>query len=107
MKKIIWVLLAVLIILSCSTTSYVREPDKLLDLKVKVVLFDTQQDLNNYINNKHSITEGYTRAGLSVWYTDDVNSCTIYLVKGTAKILEKHYGHELMHCIYGSFHKEL
>lgn len=36
-----------------------------------------------------------------------LDECTIFVVRGTTARLEGIYGHELMHCMYGTYHKEL
>lgn len=83
-----------------------KEPpvEQYTDIKLKVVLFDTEAKLNDYIQSNFNVTE-VNREGMAVWYLNDPeHECTLYLPRSITK--ESVYGHELMHCIYGSYHKE-
>jgi len=81
------------------------------DLHLNVKLFDNERELNHYIEDNFNANKQYTREGFSRWFVDTFegqpNECTIYVVRGTTGRLEGIYGHELMHCMYGTYHKEL
>lgn len=77
------------------------------NIKLNVMLFDTERGLNEYIHQNYQVTK-VEREGFSVWYKNDpTNECTILVLRGTEPSKERVYGHELMHCIYGTFHKEI
>lgn len=38
-------------------------------------------------------------------YNLDKNICTIHIVKPSKDYMPEHIGHELVHCIYGAWHK--
>lgn len=76
------------------------------EIKLSVKLFDNERELNQYIVDNFNVKDA-NRLGFSKWYLDDVNNeCTIYVVRGTKTSLQSTYGHEIMHCIYGTYHKE-
>lgn len=82
-------------------------PRESVALEVKV--FKNELELNRYL--KENFKTEATRAGFSRWYVNDPNNeCTIFVVdpRETRSLVhtEKTWGHELLHCVYGSFHKE-
>lgn len=81
------------------------------DIHLKVRLFDNERELNHYIESNFDVNKEYKREGLSRWYAQSfdgmLDECTIFVVRGTTERLESIYGHELMHCVYGTYHKEL
>jgi hypothetical protein len=81
------------------------------DIHLKVRLFDNERELNHYIESNFDVNKEYKRDGFSRWYAQSfdgmLDECTIFVVRGTTERLEGIYGHELMHCVYGTYHKEL
>lgn len=84
--------------------------EKFLD--IKVVAFETESDLHRYLQ-KNKLQKKKVK-GLAIWNIDARNpsvvyDCTIYVVD--PKGLKDNdrfetWGHELVHCVYGSFHEE-
>lgn len=111
MKKFIAIGLAillgpVLVLSACSDSNGTSKAQhERTEIVLKVKLFDTKRELNEYINSNFDLSP-VTRSGLARWYEPDpTNECTVYLVRGFQNE-ERTYGHELQHCIYGAFHKE-
>lgn len=81
------------------------------DIHLEVKLFDTEREMNNYIESNFNVSNQYAREGFSRWFVDTFegipDECTIFVVRGTTERLEAVYGHELMHCVYGTYHKEM
>jgi hypothetical protein len=78
-------------------------------VNLRIEVFDTKENLDQYISTHFKIREG-KREGMAYWYKNDPdNECTIYVPspKGISlKEAESIYGHEILHCIYGSYHIE-
>lgn len=81
-------------------------------LDIRVMTFKSQKSLQKYLTkNKMTLTEV---DGLAQWAhpkndLTKVKRCEIYVVepKGVKDYdVMKTWGHELAHCIYGSFHKK-
>jgi hypothetical protein len=81
-------------------------------LPIKVMVFDTESDLQRYLQ-KNRLQKKKVK-GFALWNIDSRNpervyDCTIYVVdpKGLRdKDRFETWGHELVHCVYGSFHEE-
>lgn len=78
------------------------------DIDLKIVLFDNKRDLNKHLqkygDKKFS---NYTVKGYSEW-SSTKPTCTLYLVKSEILVDDDNvttWGHELKHCVHGSFHK--
>lgn len=80
-----------------------------------VMVFDTESALNSYLTkNKIRKRDDLDVLGLAAWKAkkndlSSVSSCSIYVVrpKGLADSNRfETWGHELVHCVYGSFHEE-
>lgn len=103
----------ILLLMSCGDPSAVNSERTIeharTEIMLHVKLFDTNSQLNAFINKEYAgKTNDLTKSGFAMWYKDDpTGECTIYVVKGTSTSLQTDYGHEIMHCIYGSFHKEI
>ena len=77
---------------------------------IRVQTFSSQRQLNKHLKRK----EGDEVEGLAQWAhpKDDltkVKRCDIYVVepKGSRDYSQMEtWGHELMHCVYGSYHPE-
>lgn len=82
-------------------------------IDIKVTTFKTQSELNKFLKEKE-YNNGPDVEGLARWAhpKDDltvVSRCDIYVVepsgvRDTSDLST--WGHELAHCIYGSYHKE-
>lgn len=107
MKKIIIVLLGAIIAL----TSCIDNKTPVLEdfnregevLNITVKVYSDQKALLKS-------TEAYnttTQVGLTVWSNSD-NNCTIHVIKSDyiKSKQDETWGHELRHCVYGTFHKE-
>lgn len=95
---------AVLLLAACSGEKQEPEYER-TQIELHVHLFDTERELNDHVNKSYKVSPA-TRSGFAKWWKPDPkNECHVYLVRGL-KAQERNYGHELQHCIYGSFHKE-
>ena len=83
------------------------------EFPIKVISFESEPEMHKYFQ-KHKLQKKKV-LGMAVWDVDTndpdiVYGCTIYVVdpKGlTDSNRFETWGHELVHCVYGSFHKEL
>ena len=82
-----------------------------IDITIRVKTFPTNDALNKHVGRmEHG--PSYEVDGLAVWRVDaigNVKRCDIYVEKPKSKFDYKeqsNWGHELMHCIYGSYHKD-
>ena len=82
-----------------------------IDVIIRVKTFPTNDALNKHVGRmEHG--PSYEVDGLAVWRVDaigNVKRCDIYVEKPKSKFDYKeqsNWGHELMHCIYGSYHKD-
>lgn len=79
-----------------------------IDQTIKVTTYDSAIELNRAVED----TVGYKVDGVAFWRIDaigNVKRCDIHVVKPHSKFdynQQETWGHELMHCIYGSYHKE-
>lgn len=79
---------------------------------LKVIVFESERALNKHVE-KNNLAQSEV-LGLARWTAkkndlSSVSSCTIYVVdpKGLNDSNRfETWGHELVHCVYGSFHKE-
>lgn len=62
------------------------------EIELKINVYDTEEQLKREVGDK---------LGQAIWSPND-NKCEIWIVKWDMKTT----GHELHHCMYGSFHKE-
>ncbi len=72
-----------------------------VELLITVHVYDNKQELLE-ATKKYNTTK---EAGLAVWNNID-NKCDIYVVRPKSRNSNEHqtWGHELSHCVYGSFH---
>jgi len=62
------------------------------EIELKINVYDTEEQLQREVGDK---------IGQARWSPDD-NKCEIWIVKWDMETA----GHELHHCMFGSFHKE-
>ena len=113
-NKITIVALLALLLVSCDQPTGIKKTHDVTDqyVDIRVMTFKSQNALQKYLTkNKLTFDEV---DGLAQWAhpKDDmtkVNRCDIYVVEpsgvrdtGTLST----WGHELAHCMYGSYHKE-
>ena len=112
-KVIITAVLALLLV-SCDKPTGIKKTHDVTDqyVDIRVMTFETESQLNKFLKLKSY--SGQEVEGLARWAhpKDDmtkVKRCDIYVVEpsgvrdtGTLST----WGHELAHCIYGSYHKE-
>lgn len=55
-----------------------------------------------YSSEREAVQELDGRVGMAVWSPND-NKCTVHFAAGDMETA----GHELHHCVYGSFHSEV
>ena len=104
---------------SCSSTSN-KPPTKIngthnyenKEFVIKVMVHDSNAKLNKYIKTKYRKEyEGIPVEGFTTWYITkdmtDMDSCNIHVTRPRDEKNESEFitwGHELAHCIYGTFH---
>lgn len=84
------------------------------ELPITVMVFESNSDLNSYLRSKDLTQRESKVDGLALWSLNakdktEVMDCTIYVVepKGSQDYKKlTTWGHELVHCVYGSFHKD-
>jgi len=117
--KLAAVLLLAVTLLSCDNNARGPELVKTHDYSGKqfpitVMVFDSERALNNYIHSQKLLTRDEQVQGLALWSLNKndqsvMNHCTIYVVEPNGAKDYKElttWGHELVHCVYGSFHKD-
>jgi hypothetical protein len=73
-------------------------------LEVKINIYKTEHELQRAILNKGFKFDKFTN-GFAVYATTD-NYCEVFIVKNKKQLkTEQLLGHEIMHCMYGDFHK--
>lgn len=82
------------------------------EFNIKVTVHDTNRKLNRVVGRKYGeLNNGYSVEGFSIWYiTEDASemeTCELHVVRPEGP--EDNYefstwGHELAHCVYGTFH---
>ncbi|NDD84092.1 hypothetical protein EB118_17575 [bacterium] len=107
MKKLLMAL-AVL----CAAPSYAQQPSSdgyffrgdpkpvRVEFTVKVVEHLSRKDLR-----KTAESFGIKHSDVHAFSVIDGNVCTIHIIKPAKIYLPEHIGHELVHCIYGNWHK--
>lgn len=82
-------------------------------LEITVRVFANNKEFDKYMKDELGVRDRVKRDGLAEWFvrndTGEVVSCDIY-VKEIRSVNDKdrmyEWGHELAHCIYGTYHKE-
>ena len=95
-----------------SNTSYLERSHDAsgVDVVIRVTTFDNQALLNSGIQKLYPgrpAVEGF--AAWRIDTMDNVRRCDIYVEEPQSKrdlYQMEIWGHELMHCVYGSFHEE-
>jgi hypothetical protein len=110
--KTVTTILFALLIVSCDQGAGIKKTHDVTEeyIPIKVMTFSSQKDLQKYAEDNELILSDVE--GLAQWAhpVDDlskVKRCDIYVVEPRNSrdysTLET-WGHELAHCIYGSFH---
>ena len=77
---------------------------------ITVHTYDTKSELNKAIKDKTQ--HGQTVEGLALWFlgkeTSKMKRCEIHVVtpRGVEDDYMTTWGHELAHCVFGTYHKE-
>ena len=110
--KITIVALLTLLLVSCDQPTGIKKTHDVTDqyIDIRVMTFDTESQLNKFLKRK----DGEEVEGLAQWVhpkgdLTKVKRCDIYVVEpnGSRDYGQMEtWGHELMHCIYGSYHPE-
>jgi hypothetical protein len=105
MKKILFVIMIIGLLVGCSKPPMKQDLNRENEtLEIHFFTFSNELEMIEDLRNK-----GYEvpneLLGFSVWSPQD-NKCEVYHVtpKYTDDIRTKTLGHEVAHCIYGSFH---
>jgi len=103
-----------LFLVSCDKPTEIKKTHDLTDqyVDIRVMTFESRSQLNKFLELKSysdQEVEGLARWAHPKSDMTKVNRCDIYVVepsgvrdKGTLTT----WGHELAHCMYGSYHKE-
>ena len=112
--KITIVALLALLLVSCDKPTGIKKTHDVTDqyVDIRVMTFKTQSQLNKFLKLKSysdQEVEGLARWAHPKGDMTKVNRCDIYVVepsgvRDTGALST--WGHELAHCIYGSYHKE-
>ena len=118
-KALLLLLLVGTLLISCGDKTDGPELIKTHDysnreLPITVMVFESNSDLNKYLKKNKLTSRDSSVQGLALWALNaknrtEVINCTIYVVepKGSQDYNElTTWGHELLHCVYGSFHKD-
>ena len=73
------------------------------NIELNIRLFDSKSEMNKVIRREHRDLERNVE-GLATWYTAGTNTCTVYVYEPNSNFDINTWGHELMHCVYGSWH---
>jgi type IV pilus biogenesis protein CpaD/CtpE len=77
---------------------------------ITVYTYETSTELNNAVKDKSG--HGQPVEGLSLWFltkkTSQMSRCEIHVVvpNGVDDDHTMTWGHELVHCVYGTYHRE-
>lgn len=81
-----------------------------IQFPITVYTYDSREELNKAVEGKKP--KGQRVEGLALWFLKKENRemirCEIHVVS-PSKVDDEHtltWGHELAHCIYGTYHKE-
>lgn len=106
MSKLLLCLPSLMLLVACSventeiTPSFNREGE---ELQVTVTTYETSEELNDYVRDPSLGLQG------QALYNNIDNECDIKLVKKRHVVVDDEYaltlGHELMHCLYGDYHR--
>lgn len=102
---IILPLVIILTIIGCSESEPKVKPQRNYEgkpLVITVHAFDSKKKLIKATKDYGTVHQ----AGLAVWSPDD-NKCDVYVLRSKKADSNRYntWGHELGHCLYGSFHK--
>lgn len=110
--KITIVALLTLLLVSCDQPTGIKKTHDVTDqyIDIRVMTFETESQLNKFLKRKG----GEEVEGLAQWVhpkgdLTKVKRCDIYVVEPNNSRdygQMETWGHELMHCIYGSYHPE-
>ena len=81
------------------------------DMIIQVHTFRNESALNDAVSKLEGVPS-FKVEGLAQWRLDAMGNfkrCDIYVVKPKGKFdygQQETWGHELMHCVYGSYHRE-
>jgi hypothetical protein len=95
-----------LFFVSCSMVDPNKEIKGSMDrsgqrIEITTHIFATQRELLDHIESMGLSEHNYM--GLSTWMVNE-NICNIFVIMGEGEF--ETWGHELAHCLYGTFHKE-
>lgn len=112
MKRIV-VATILLFLVSCDNENTLEPTHDVtgLDQTIRVTTYSSETELNRAVRKLEEAPD-YDVEGLAQWRMDtigNVKRCDIHVVEPksrTDRDQMETWGHELMHCIYGSYHKE-
>jgi len=89
----------------CDGYYFEKETFTRTDLGVHIVLVQSQKEMENLLAEHHrTIADGRQVAAFSVLKVNEPE-CTIYMIDPKISYQPEFIGHELVHCVYGDWHK--
>jgi hypothetical protein len=89
----------------CDGYYFEKETFTRTDLGVHVVLVQSQKEMETLLEEHHrTIADGRQVAAFSVLKVNEPE-CTIYMIDPKISYQPEFIGHELVHCVYGDWHK--
>ena len=74
-----------------------------LQFNTVVIEYDTPEELSNAIREFGFAAR--KAKNIHAFAAVQGNTCTIHIVKPAKDYMPEHIGHEIVHCIYGNWHK--
>lgn len=113
----LFVLMVLALIASCSKSPrntgadgyyFEKETFQRNDFQVEVVLVQSAAEMQTLIMNKKNIQGTVEPKNVAAFSTIRLNDtkCTIYMIDPKVHYEPEFIGHELVHCIYGVWHRE-
>lgn len=104
-------LLLTLVVTSCSDSSkqFNKQYERTSFRELTIVLYDSKQQLNEAYVTMHDLPKNTASIeGFAQWSPTNEHKCVLHLVQSETLSDNNNvttWGHELKHCVYGSFHK--
>lgn len=84
---------------------YIKKQHVKDDLSIKVNIFKSKRELRKAYKEKYPEGDDASEVlGFSTWYSPHDGTCNIYVPEPKDDDDLETWGHELAHCVYGSWH---
>lgn len=102
--RVFTTVLAAFCLFACSDSPQLIEQDfERTQIELTVKIYPTYEAMQEAVKKEYGKTHSPHTTGFAMWYTDGTD-CTIYVVKPKKEKEFVNWGHELGHCVYGSWH---